>query len=509
MINLEKFKGLTNNQKDERSKHRSVHIKKLKQLEWLVNFYPKQIETLQKRIKDLLDGKIMIRGNQKVDDLIVHIQSQIERLTDKYATVIGEIDLRKKGAYERHPIGTTYYIDLDSGNDASDGLSTGNAWLTLDKYCNVTSRTPGDIAKVRSGTNGFGPSSVDEIGTVDSLITIKGCNISDDPWSDSSDVRPIIDGDGNYVAIAYNADLSYWKLENIEINNAGSLDEGYAVFSGYSNGSLFLVNCDLSDNAGYAVYSSCFLYMENCLITNNYSGISTSGKVHLKGCVLNGNGTEGDVGIENDGGLDVFLEDCQVGETTPFGINISYYSHMLLRNCLCNTNNVYTFVNSFLQEEGINQEDGTHKLTCFNGTIEKVTNVVHSEGATSSAKVLPNEYCGLYNPIKLTPFLDNDFAVYCYASSPVTVTVYIRAIDAWSVYPTAASLYLEALYLDETTTAHRASVKSDEVISDGSTWVGFQCTFTPIQNGFAYLNLYLGKYESDKGIYVDIKPVIT
>ncbi len=45
---------------------------------------------------------------------------------------------------------TEYFIDADNGNDANDGLSTGAAWLTLDKFTE-NARSAGDVATLRRG----------------------------------------------------------------------------------------------------------------------------------------------------------------------------------------------------------------------------------------------------------------------------------------------------------------------------------------------------------------------
>ncbi len=62
-----------------------------------------------------------------------------------------EIRLREEGLVEREPIGTTYYIDADSGNNGNAGTSTGAAWASLDQFTE-NARSAGDRAILRRGT---------------------------------------------------------------------------------------------------------------------------------------------------------------------------------------------------------------------------------------------------------------------------------------------------------------------------------------------------------------------
>lgn len=59
------------------------------------------------------------------------------------------------GSMKRSPIGTTYYIDADNGNNGNAGTSTGAAWDTLDQFTE-NARSAGDIAILRGNrTDGY------------------------------------------------------------------------------------------------------------------------------------------------------------------------------------------------------------------------------------------------------------------------------------------------------------------------------------------------------------------
>ncbi len=66
-------------------------------------------------------------------------------------TIPIEQDARAKGIVNRSPIGTTYYVDGDAGNNGSAGTATGSAWLDIDQFTE-NARSAGDICIVRRGT---------------------------------------------------------------------------------------------------------------------------------------------------------------------------------------------------------------------------------------------------------------------------------------------------------------------------------------------------------------------
>ena len=159
--------------------------------------------------------------------------------------------------------------------------------------------------------------------------------------------------------------------------------------------------------------------------------------------------------------------------------------------------------------EDFGQVKGAHKAFYFQGTVEKDTVVTRVGGASSSAKMLPNANTNEGWPLRLNEDdLKRALQVWCPAEE-TTITVYIRANEAWSSYPTADELYIQAEYWDGVTAQRAKSTKSTQVLSDGSTWVAFSTTFTPATAGFVYVEVSLGKYESAKGIHVDVKPVVT
>ncbi len=120
----------------------------------------------------------------------------------------------------------------------------------------------------------------------------------------------------------------------------------------------------------------------------------------------------------------------------------------------------------------------------------------------------PNSYCGLYYPLTIADdFCSGDFKLWLPAEEK-TVTIYMRTFGYTSL-PTADELYIETLYLDEATGGHRATMQSTQTVSANDTWTAFSVTFTPSQEGWVYITVYLKKYEANSGVYVDIKPVVS
>ena len=160
-----------------------------------------------------------------------------------------------------------------------------------------------------------------------------------------------------------------------------------------------------------------------------------------------------------------------------------------------------------MYSEDHQQTKGDHKRFTSVGTVTRDTGTVHSGGASSSAKLEPNSDIGLYRPLTISDDFAGDFKIWTPASEK-TITIYLQTFG-YSSLPTADELYIEASYLDEASGGHRATIASTDTVSANGSWTGFSVTFTPSQEGWIYVTLYLKKYESSSGVYVDIKPVIS
>jgi len=622
-------------------------------LDWLENFYPQKIEELQEELEELklkplltpkqkkqLQQKIESLENQakSYDDLIKNtkgeerdklidkrekllrqaeelrheleredeikfLEEKIERLKDKFITVVKEKELRKLKLVKRKPIGTTYYLDFDgatgtltgtwtftngsttvSGTGGSattelavgnyvrvsngtqwykvtsitddntfeitpafqqdtitdaenatkynnyDGTSPSTPFVHLNQFTTDTTRTAGDVLKVRANqTHLYKNINIvfDEDGTADNLIIIKGCDSSDDPWGDGSDVKPIIDFGGTDYKMYFSSDF-YWKLQNLDLKGGGGSSDEVVYFS-YDMKYWEAENCIFRENSDQGIYVSDpggIYYFKNCsFYSNYYRGVYIytrsvySGRFFFENCNFDGGDSTTDYGIYVDSYSlqTLYLKNCQFGQTTAHDISdiriVRYTGNINAQNCKFNKLDPNDFQHRevVFRSEDHNQVKGDNKAWYQEGTIEKETTIVRSGGADSSAKMSPTSNCNKKYPLTLSGWpkqgLDGDFKLWVPAQQ-TTITIYMRTFG-YTTLPTADELYIEASYLDEPSGGHRATVKSTNTVSANDEWTPFSVTFTPAQEGWVYVTVYLKKYEANAGVYVDIKPIVS
>ena len=398
-----------------------------------------------------------------------------------------------------------------------DGTATTTPFVHLNQFTTDTARTAGDILKVRANqTHLYAGIDIvfDEDGNANNMIEIRGCSSTDDPWGDGSDVKPIIGfGDTSYQL--YGLFDDYWKFTRLEcIESADSygnlqLRRTYnwiidsCVFRDAGEAGLYL------DGAYIALIHDCSFYSN----TSKNLYVSSS-RFKCVGCAFDGGAATTDYGLYINGLSIGELIDCTFGSSSAHDVDdicfVYLPSRIYARNC--SFAGSISFLSgafgAFLRSEDRNQTKGAHQTLYHNGTIEKDTSVVRSGGASSSAKMSPNSYCGLYYPLTIADdFCSGDSKLWLPAEQK-TVTIYLRTFGYTSL-PTADELYIEASYLDEATGGHRATVQSTQTVSANDTWTAFSVTFTPAQEGWVYVTVYLKKYESNSGVYVDIKPVVS
>jgi hypothetical protein len=492
---------------DEKIFERSAQVKFPYQLKDLVDrMYPDKIARLTERLKE---GRLD-------EEEAEFLNSKIKRLTEKYAVCKKMLSLRDTkavpltGEWEMH--GTIYYIDFDSGDDGNTGLSTAQAWATLDKYTITTVRTAGDIAYVRAGTTYDGITgniNFDEDGSADSYISIIGCDsITNDPWGDASDVKPIVDFESNAYGVGISVD-DRWILDGLKITGSSLAGSYGALYIRWTQYPGKINNCEIIENTGYGLKLDHIGHIElnDCIINDNRTY-----NLHAIMSTATINRTridDSDWGIRGET-VNFLLNTCELGQVTPHSsgdIGLYYGGQLKMRNTKHNESYTALYYGYSVLSEDDQQVKGAHKSWYDNGTIEKKTDVTRTGGADSSALMTPNSSCGVNNPLSLSPFNEHDCSIYCPASEQ-TITIYVKANEAWSAYPIADQLFIEASYLSDGSSGERTKVQSTEVISD-TDWTALTVTFTPAQAGFAYIKIYLGKYEAGKKIYVDPLPVVS
>jgi len=533
------YKDLDQKEWEEKIEYRAITKRSQKDFDYLIPMYVRKIGWIREQLREtgidikvvpqLSDGRmkstaeIVDEMNSQLDEINM-LTAKEERLFDKLAVCLKEVELRKNNLVTRTDLhdATLIYIDYDNGNDENDGETTGNSIKTITEYTTTQVRTPGDIGYLRAGiTWDQGTEtkdiSFDESGTLDNYIKIIGCDaVTNDPWGDADDTKPIID----FEDAAYQVNLigdSYWWLENLDIKQG---NDGYGNVYSYSGWFNYLKNCVVSDSPQIGIrIDNSIMTVDSCEMYDLSNGggqiyIQTDSYMLMKSCILNAGAGLGSIyGVYVKGKADII--DTSFGITTQFAaLGIYFYENcsIHLRNCPY-TGTMYSTTFKKGMKVSSEDEDGVYggqKTLTYEGTITKETADPRSGGATSYAKMLPNAYCGPCKPLVLGNDLSGFSAVWLTKDVEKTITVYARTGSAWDSALAAGEAFLTASYLSNGATATRTEVSSAEQITNDAEWTAFTVTITPLQTGFVYLWFILAEYEdTTEYIDVDILPVVT
>lgn len=528
----------------DRIAYRGITRNSQRDIDGWKKLYPRKIAAVREELANgvVVDSPHPLTKEQYAaayDEKVAYLRLQEARLLDKLACVLKEEEYRTAGVVARenlHDQGV-YYIDFVDGDDANDGLTTGTAWKTINKYTTVTARTAGDIAYVRANrtlTQNTASITFDEDGTPDAWIEIVGCDaVTNDPWGDGSNVKPIIDfNDAAYHVYCFRS--AFWRFTRLDLRQSNHGDGTVMIAansSGEGNSSYVkLVECDISDNAastveGITVVSGGHCILEGCTFVDTF-GPSISvydSYLHAKNCVLNkGSVRNTALAVTVSGGVADF-ENCTFGLTTTYStqnFRTQYGGQIRLRNCeyagtFGGTTPIQLHMTSVVSEDD-DAVFGEHLSVYPNGTINKATSSPRSGGASSYARLTPKALSGVISPLVLGDPMTGFAPIWMEAASASTITVYIRGSN-WATEPgnSAGQLtcYLKASYLNNAASAARTEILSaQDVANDDTTWTAFSVTIPagyPKRDGFVYLWVCLGAYESGEYIDVDIKPIVS
>ena len=514
---------------DLKSRYRGVDCKVPELLPPVIEMYENKIPRLQFILEQEREkyAELLKISSATMDDVnkvpeVAILISKIARLQDKLITCQKELQGRDLGTLPRlakdlHH--TLYYIDLDEGNDGSAGTAIGTAWLTIAKYTTTTVRTAGDIAYVRANTSQDSSGSsiiVDESASSKALIQLIGCDsVTNDPWSDGSDVKPFVSFGDTSENFIMSTD-SRWGFTRLVFKESTS---SFGVFGCYYGGSTKWIDCEFTDHSGgnvsgFKAQISGYMEFENCIFKDNlfYNAWMVRSSAKFVGCAFDGGVTTTNKGLyASENSLLEVIDSAFGGTTEHETVDIEMYqnSRAILRNTTYTiTPLVSAYGNNydgFIGEEDSNGVFGASIIRQNIGTVTKDT-TIKTGNATFSSKMEGSSLCGVVNPLTLNNFssIDFPFNTYLEKDSEYTLTVKIRSLGTWGTYPTAAQLYMETSYLSNGATAARAVDTSTEVISTAEDWVSFTTTFTPLQDGIAYTTVKLGLYEdAGDGCYVN------
>jgi hypothetical protein len=339
--------------------------------------------------------------------------------------------------------GATLYSNVAT----NDGSTIAKAFCHLNQFTTDTTRTAGDILKVRANqTNVVAGTDIafDEDGTVTNYDEIRGCSVVDDPFGDASNVQPIFDFGNTAYKVTLSAD-DYWRLYNIEVTNNNSssglitigVDLGIVLdtvtLHGANNAAGGGITLTSTSSRGVVQHSILYSNISN----NIYVG---GGYLFINACILNGGLATTDYGIWNAAtSSSIFALSCStLGLTTTHDVSSLYIGAGKIiygaNNSLADFTQVtFSSTNSltaFLDEDN-SQVLGTQAAWYCSGTVTKSSTVLRTGGGTSSAYLLPSSVVTIKYPLNIAyGSLNPDFAIWCPAS-PVTVTVYMRTNSHW------------------------------------------------------------------------------
>lgn len=503
-LRIEVLKGLENlsiKEMDDRIKYRGLDCKRINRINEAIECYENKIP----RIENILE-------EEKDKDVRKILTEKIDRLKDKLACCIKELELREKKLVNRTNLhDTIYYIDLTNGNDANDGLSANNdhSWKTIGKYTTTTVRTAGDIAYVRANTTQTLAAAVafDEDGTFNSPISIIGCDaVTNDPWGDASNVKPIIDANGGSYYFTTNAD-DYWTFNRLVLKN-----------STYANGVVLLsaskmirfISCDFSDCTQLGLnIGTAGSILNGCTFSNNLIGckVGNNSIAELYDCTFNKGASYGDVGLYVDTKQNqCYLYNCAFGQTTShakYDIEIDDAGIVYGQNCILQKATVtidasggYAYFEDWQQTRG-SQYSSTLSAIITNDATVQLDGVdsinLSPQGNTKGFHWGTHQY-GTYK-------------LWLEAGS-YTISVKARETAAWAADPDSEAFFFRASYLNHASNATRTFVDSTQALS-GTSEITFTMAVAPAQDGFVYVTPYLLAYESGKSINISVKPSVT
>jgi len=535
----EDYKNLTDEQWLAKSALRGLTHRSQKDFDWWEGFYPEKITALREQLRSPLEFEIVVSDDGKVlnsdaerlaaintkMDRWYYLQMTERRILDKLAAVINEQRLRKDGIVVRTGLhgATPIYIDFDNGNDVNDGETIGNSIQTITQYTTTQARVPGDVGYMRAGitwdqgTDGDGGGSgeditFDEDGDQDSYISLIGCDsVTNDPWSDASDVNPIVDFESASFHLCVD-DLDYWYFEKVDFANCA---DDYTIYLRDCYHIKF-VDCEIENHTTSGGSGVKMLRAEATFDTVTFTDngrynitITAGGKLTVKSCIFNGtdSGTECLYGVYNNGSV-VYIEDSTFGVTHAHNNNDVYTcvgGRTYTRNCTWNTAITAVNVGEMYSED----DDATfesHITTTVPGSITRGTTDPRAGGSNSFAIMAPGATCGPNNKLVLGHPLSGFARVWVTAGS-YTATCYMRA-TSWGSQPgdTDSNLLLRTSELD-TAPARLEATSTDDAVD--ATWTAFTTTITPSEEGWVYFWVELsGEEDQTEAVEVDLKVTV-
>lgn len=408
-------------------------------------------------------------------------------------------------------------------NDTSVSGALNTDYVHHNQALTDTVRSAGEIVRTRANltyTYAGVQINIDEDGTVNNPITLKGASIADDPWSDASDVRPIIDFGGTGFSLNISSD-NYWTLNHLDF--IGSIDSNGPVDIAFSDG-ITVSDCRIYDNGngssdrGLRFSSGAGFRLINCTFFNNFGtsvNILSASGAYLEGCIFDGdpvgggNGT--DIGLAVSAAC-VFMRDCIFGGTDDHDVADVSVTDALLYGRNVKLDSATEVRNTITPGSLVSLEDNEQTHLAFRnwqfpGNISRSAVVERSgEGGTPwSILGEPNSNCGSERILYLVGDRLRGVPIYLDGTEQ-TITVYAYA-TSWAGLPSVTQFVVEIDHI-EGAADWDTDVTSDTFAANDQ-WESFDITLTPNAAGFAYLRVKLLDFEDGtEKIYVDPVPEV-
>jgi len=424
----------------------------------------------------------------------------------------------------------------DDGTDtltlgtAIAGMAAGDSYYLITPYKTISQfttaggvRSAGDKCYIRANqTHDCSAANIefDEDGSSVDYIYLIGCNVSQgiDPWHDNSDVRPIIDFKNSSTYYMYLYTDYWWYIKNLDFTSIYRSSAEAGILSTWVVLGLYIDNCQFHNATGTAAYAL-NLARAGCVTVHNCGFYSNTGPGLftneswgiIEGCTFSSSGTGTGTGAAFRGS-EYIVKDSVFGSPTTFAYDIQsgYGANVILRNCTVNYSKftIPAFSWGSIAVEDYNGVYGDKYLKTARAVITSSTAVIREGGSPESAYlVATSSDVGQYDAVGLHDSIEPDFKIWC--TDTTTVTIYMRGAG-WSSFPvTTYDLYITAEYISATNPLDYEYEYSSQELSDNTTWVGYQVTFTPATPSYVGIYVCLARYVASTGVYIDIEPVIT
>lgn len=251
----------------------------------------------------------------------------------------------------------TYFVSGLTGNDADDGLSEANAWLTIDKAMNTV--VAGDKVWVKGDANYTETATIDTAGTRSSPITFEGYTSATGDGGEAQINGGATRANGILDSTAASTRL-YYLFKNFYITNhtghGVNTDGNHLVWkkcrfssngttsgSGYNGRQAMFEQCEFNDNSldGATIGSTGVVVFVGCKFNRNtQDGVDSGVGTLCFGCEFLSNGGNAVVGgAANDAGGFLAVINCTIDgdaddTTIGFSANTAFDNELVVLNSI-------------------------------------------------------------------------------------------------------------------------------------------------------------------------------